>query len=172
MSFRRLGLGVVTSLLVALGNGCAYHVGPTNGAPAGSRSIAVMPFENLTLEPRVTESLANALRGQLQQEGSFQIARASDADVIVRGVVREISREEQSFQPSDVRVLRDYRLEISAHVTATERGTGKKVLDRDVRGHTTLRVVEDLASAERQAMPLLTGNLARNITSMLVDGTW
>ena len=25
---------------------------------------------------------------------------------------------------------------------------------------------------ERQAMPLLTDNLARNITSMLVDGTW
>ena len=35
-----------------------------------------------------------------------------------------------------------------------------------------MRVVEDLASAERQAMPLLAGNLARNITSMLVDGTW
>lgn len=162
-------------LLAALAGvftGCAYRVGPTNGTPAGSRSIAVMPFENQTLEPRVTENIANTLRAQLQQEGTYQLARSSDADVVVRGVVREISREEQSFQPRDVRTLRDYRLEITAHVTAVERGTGKTLLDRDVRGHTTLRVVEDLASAERQAMPLLAGNLARNITSMLVDGTW
>lgn len=152
--------------------GCAYRVGPSSGVPAGSRTVAVMPFENDTLEPRVTESIATALRSQIQQEGTYRIARHGEADVILSGTVRDISRREESFQARDSRTVRDYRLEIVAHVTAVERGSGRTLLDREVQGHTTLRLLEDQASAERQAMPLLAANLARNITSMLVDGEW
>ncbi len=92
--------------------------------------------------------------------------------MIVTGVVQDITRDEQSFQARDTRTLRDYRFEMIAHVIATERGSGRKLLDREVRGHTMLRVASDLASAERQAMPLAAANLARNITSLLVDGYW
>jgi hypothetical protein len=152
--------------------GCAYRLGPSSGVEPGSRSITVLPFENSTLEPRVTENIANALRAQLQQEGTFRLATHGEGDLIVSGVVRDISRQEQSFQARDTRTLRDYNFEMTAHVTATERGTGRVILDREVRGHTMLRIVDDLPSAERQAMPLAAANLARNITSMLVDGDW
>jgi hypothetical protein len=157
---------------VVVSAGCAYNLGPTSGVPAGSRTIAVMPFENETFEPRVTEPLTTALRAQLQQEGTFRLARHREADVVLTGVVRRIFRREESFLPEDTTILRDYRLEIVAHVVATERGTGRKLLDREVDGHTMLRLQDDLMSAERQAMPLLAANLARNITSMLVDGDW
>ncbi len=169
-SFRRT-LGLLAACLVA-GTGCAYHVGPSSGATPGARAVAVQPFENRTLEPRVTENIAMALRSQLQQEGTYRIARHGDADIVVSGVVIDIRREQQSFTATDVRILRDYRLEIVARVTATERGSGKTLLDREVIGHTMLRIQNDLPSAERQAMPLLAANLARNITSMLVDGSW
>jgi hypothetical protein len=158
--------------VLILVSGCAYHLGPTSGVEARSRSIAILPFENETLEPRVTENIATALRSQLQQEGTYRLARHAEADVVVRGVVHTLFRREESFLPEDTTVLRDYRLEIVAHVTAVERGTGRKLLDRDVEGHTMLRIQDDLFSAERQAMPLLAANLARNITSMLVDGDW
>jgi hypothetical protein len=59
-----------------------------------------------------------------------------------------------------------------AHVTAYDRITGKNVVDRDFIGHTTVRIGSDQASSERQALPLLTEDLARNITSALVDGEW
>ena len=131
-----------------------------------------MPFENETFEPRVVENIQTALRGQLQQEGTYRLARHSEADVILNGVVKSIYRQEESFQSRDTRTVRDYRLEIVTHVTAVQRGTGKKLLDREVTGHTFLRMQEDLPSAERQAMPLLAANLARNITSLLVDGSW
>ncbi len=134
--------------------------------------MAILPFENETLEPRVTEALATALRSQIQQEGTYQLARRSDGDVVVSGTVIDIHRTEQSFQARDVRVLKDYRLDIVARVTAVERGSGRKLLDEEVEGHTMLRTQSDLASAERQAMPLLAANLARNITSRLVDGSW
>jgi outer membrane lipopolysaccharide assembly protein LptE/RlpB len=167
--WRALAAAVVVAGVLT---GCAYRLGPSSGIEAGSRSVAVLPFENATLEPRVTESISTALRQQLQQEGSFKLTRRDDADVVLTGVVRSIVRSEQSFAFQDTRHVRDYRLEIVARVTATERGTGRKVLDREVTGHTTMRVQSDLPSAERQAMPLLAANLARNITSMLVDGTW
>lgn len=169
---RRQAAGTLVALIGAILSGCAYRLGPTSGVPAGSRSIAVAPFENETLEPRVSEAITTALRSQLQQEGTYRLARQRDADVVVHGVVRGISRQEESFQSRDVRVLRDYRFNIVVQVTAVERGTGRTLLDRSVEGHTMLRVLEDLGSAERQAMPLLAGNLARNITSLLVDGDW
>lgn len=170
-AFERVGRFLSLAMLVAVA-GCAYRLGPTNGSEPGSRSVAVMPFENVSYEPRVTEAVATALRGQLQQEGTFQLARRDEASIIVSGEVRSIDRREQSFQSADVRTTRDYRLEIHAHVTAIERGTGRKLLDQEVEGHTMLRVQNDLPSAERQAMPLLAANLARNIVSLLVDGTW
>ena len=39
-------------------------------------------------------------------------------------------------------------------------------------GRTTIRVGNDLTSAERQAVPLAAEDLARSITSLLVDGEW
>lgn len=167
-----VGLALGLGLLAGFGGGCAYRMGPSSGVAAGSRSVAILPFDNETLEPRVTEALATALRSQIQQEGTYQLVRRSDADVVVSGTVIDIHRTEQSFQARDVRVLKDYRLDIVARVTAVERGTGRKLLDEEVEGHTMLRTQSDLASAERQAMPLLAANLARNITSRLVDGSW
>ena len=46
------------------------------------------------------------------------------------------------------------------------------ILEKDVQGRTTLRPGLDLSSAERQAVPLLAQDLARNITSLLADGSW
>ncbi len=167
----RLLLPALTVLL-ALGGGCAYQLGPTSGSAPGARAVAFQPFENRTLEPRVTEVIATALRGQLQQEGTFRLARRGEADLVVSGLVHTLKREEQSFATQDTRTMRDYRLVLQARVTAVERGTGKIILDQEVQGHTMMRVQGDLPSAERQAMPLLAANLARNIVSILVDGSW
>ena len=38
--------------------------------------------------------------------------------------------------------------------------------------YTLVRVGSDLSSAERQAIPLLADDLAKNVTELLVDGTW
>jgi hypothetical protein len=55
---------------------------------------------------------------------------------------------------------------------ARERVSGKVLFEREVHGATLMRVGSDLASAERQALPLLATDLARHITSLLVDGGW
>jgi len=61
---------------------------------------------------------------------------------------------------------------LTARFTATERGTGRVIVASAASGRTTIRAGADLPSAERQAAPLLAEDLARKITSALVDGTW
>jgi hypothetical protein len=161
------------SALSLLLGGCAgYKLGPTNGLAAGSKSIQIVPFSNNTLEPRLGDAITSQLRKQVQGDGSYRLATHDDGDILVSGVITRYRRQEVSFVPTDVITVRDYQLIVTAQVTARERGTGKVILDQPVTGTTLIRVISDLTSSERQALPLLAGDLAKNVTALLVDGSW
>src|SRR5262245_38472857 len=153
--------------------GCAgYRLGPTNGTAAGARSVQVNLFQNKTLEPRLTEAVGFSLRRILQQDGTYRLNTEGEGDVVLSGVLTAYERIGLSFQPRDTLSARDFELRLRAHITAVERGSGRAILDREVQGRTTLRPGPDFSSAEREAVPLLAEDLARNITSLLVDGSW
>ena len=159
--------------LAGLLAGCAgYRLGPTNGVAAGSRSVEIALFANRTLEPRLSEPLAQALRRRLQQDGTFRLDTHGNADVIVTGELTRFDRSPLSFQRNDIVTTRDYEVKLTAHVKAIERGSGKIILERDVTGRSTVQDNADLPSAERQAAPLITDSLARQIADLLVDGSW
>jgi hypothetical protein len=160
--------------LVALGaSGCAgYKLGPVNGLAAREKSVQVIPFNNQTLEPRLGDAVTSQLRKELQRDGTYQLATQNDGDIIVVGSITRYQRIEVSFSSGDILTVRDYRLEITAHVTAHDRSSGKVVLDQPVKGTTLIRVTTDLTSTERQALPLLAGDLAKNVTALLAEGSW
>lgn len=168
---RRWILICLASTLVGV-SGCAYRLGPSNGERAGSRSIQVNPFQNSTPEPRLIEAVSFALRQQLQQDGTYTLDTRNDGDVVLSGTIVNYERRSLSFQSRDVLTPRDYRLTITARVTVHDRLSGKKILDRQISGHSDIRIGPDLASSERQALPLVAADLARNATALLVDGTW
>ncbi|MEO5802712.1 MAG: LptE family protein [Verrucomicrobiota bacterium] len=153
--------------------GCAgYQLGPTNGMLAGEKSVQINPFANETLEPRLSEPVTMEVRKRLQQDGTYKLATHNDGDVILNGVITRYDRSGISFQPRDVLTVRDYNLTVTARIVAIDRQTGKTNLSQLVKGRTTVRVGNDLASAERQAIPLVAADLARNAVSALADGTW
>ena len=160
--------------LMALGaSGCAgYKLGPVNGLAAREKSVQVIPFNNQTLEPRLTDAVTSQLRNELQRDGTYQLATRNDGDIIVTGTISRYERFEVSFSSGDILTVRDYRLELTAHVTARDRSSGKVVLDQPVKGTTLIRVTTDLTSTERQALPLLAGDLAKNVTALLAEGSW
>ena len=160
--------------LMALGaSGCAgYKLGPVNGLTAREKSVQVNPFDNQTLEPRLGDAVTSQLRKELQRDGTYQLATRNDGDIIVTGTISRYERFEVSFSSGDILTVRDYRLELTAHVTARDRSSGKVVLDQPVKGTTLIRVTTDLTSTERQALPLLAGDLAKNVTELLAEGTW
>jgi len=169
----RLSALVLGSFLVLGLTGCAgYKLGPSNGMSAGAKSVQVNPFANKTLEPRLSEAVTYALRKNLQQDGTFRLDTHGDGDIIVTGVITHYSRRPLSFQPADVVSVRDYRLNLTVQITARERISGKVILDREVAGFTTQQVGNDLTSEERQVIPVLADNLAKNAVSLLADGSW
>ncbi len=153
--------------------GCAgYHLGPTNGVVAGEKSVQVNPFINQTLEPRLTDAVTSQMRKEVQRDGTYQLDSKGDADIVVSGSLTSYQRVEVTLAANDVLTVRDFRLSLTARVSARERVSGKEILDQTVSGFTLIRVGADLPSAERQAMPLLADDLARNITALLVEGKW
>ena len=170
MTFRRW---LLVGLVALGGSGCAgYKLGPVNGLAAREKSVQVNPFANHTLEPRLGDAVTSQLRQELQRDGTYQLASHNDGDIVVSGVVNRYYRYEVSFSSGDVLTVRDYRLELRAQVTARERSTGKVILDQPVTGYTLIRVTTDLVGTERQALPLLAGDLAKNVTSLLAEGPW
>jgi hypothetical protein len=153
--------------------GCAgYSLGPTNGSPAGSHTVAVFPFVNNTPEPRISEYLNASMRRQFQQDGTFRLQTTGAPDIQVTGQITGFERKELSYATNDVLTPQEYTLVLTAQVVARDMATGKTNLNRAVQGRTFIRVGNDLASSEREAMPGLTDDLARNAVSLLVDGTW
>ena len=153
--------------------GCAgYKLGPSTGVPAGARSVQVNPFQNQTLEPRLSEPVTMALRKQIQRDGTYKLETSGTADVLIMGILTDYKRAAISYQPGDIITVRDYRLTVTAKVTARERGTGKLLFEKNVSGQTLLRAAIDIPSAERQAISSIADDLARKAVSLLVDGDW
>jgi hypothetical protein len=160
-------------LAMALLAGCAgYHLGPVNGAVAGEKSIEVLPFNNQTLQPRLGDAVTQALRERLQVDATYHLATHGPGDVVVSGVIIRYNREGLSYLNNDVTTTENYRVGIVAHVIARDRTTGKVLLDKNVNGYTLINVGTDLADSERQSLPLLAEDLARNITQLLTEGAW
>lgn len=170
MNMRPAFLALLVAWLFA---GCAgYQLGPTNGIEAGSRTIQIRPPVNKTFESRVGVALDQQLRKQLQRDGTYRLETRGEGDVVVDTTILRYEKIGETFEPNDTLTVRDYRVLLFAHVTAYDRVTGKKIVDREFRGRTQVRPGNDQSSAELQALPLLTEDLARNITSALVDGEW
>jgi hypothetical protein len=164
---------LATALFAAAAlSGCAYRLGPTNGATAGDRSVQVNPFINKTLEPHLDDYMMNSLRKRLQEDGTYKVDTHNSGDVILTGVITAYDRTPLSFQPTDVITVVDYQIAMTALVTARERSTGKLIFEKAVRGRATLRVGNDQTSAERAALPILTDDVAKKAIALLVDGNW
>jgi len=163
---------ILLVLTLAMAGCMGYKLGPTNGLPAGSRTVEVKSFVNKTREPRITEYLANSMRKQIQQDGSYQLETGGRGDIVISGEIIKFNRSGLSYQTNDVLTPQEYTLALAAHVLAINVTTGETNVDRVVSGRTYIRIGNDQSSAERQAIPILADDLARNAVSLLVDGDW
>lgn len=151
---------------------CSYKLGPSSGLKAAAQSITILPFPNQTAEPRLSPALVSAMRRQIQSEGTFVLDTRRKGDLIVSGNILSFERAGVSFEPDDIITIRDFQLRLTAQIKVIKRRTGEVLFDQSVSGTTLVRGFDDLASAERQALPLLAQSLAQKATDLLVDGDW
>lgn len=84
-SFRRLcGVVVVSATSLGLG-GCIY--GFAGGTLPNVKTVAILPFENDTSEPSLTQEVTEAVRQALEGRLGLRVATEQTADALVRGRV-------------------------------------------------------------------------------------
>ena len=173
-------------LLAASNSGCAgYNLGPVKpAAMAQVRTLAVPAFRNNTLEPRLEVLLANVLIKQLQQDGTYRIASDKDADAVVLCTVDKLDRQPARSVRNNASkgILADFyqtsefTLDLVLKVDVQEKGTGKSLLKREVRGTSSFFVssanplTADVNRDERQAISQAAEDASVRLTSYLSEG--
>lgn len=79
--------GFVLSLSLAALSGCVYGF-TGGGLPPVIRTVAVMPFENVTPDPTITAEINRAVREAVEDRLGLRPAGEKDADAIVTGTIR------------------------------------------------------------------------------------
>lgn len=161
-------------LAAAALTGCAgYHVGPVHGTlVAPGKSVELLPFNNQTLQPRLGDALTRAARERIQTDGTYHLATRTPADVSVSGTIRRYGRESLNFLSTDTATPENYRVGLTVHVVVRDCASGKLILEKDLKPHTLVHIGTDFASAERQALPLIAEDFARDLVSLLSESTW
>jgi len=91
---------------------------------------------------------------------------------VVTGELTEFLRNGVSYTPGDSLTVKDYSMSLTAHIKVTRPGTGEVVYEGEITGNSTVRVGNDLTAGQRQAVPIIADHLARQATSLIVDGKW
>lgn len=96
---------VRSAALAALGlvlSACPYGFAG-GGLPPHVRTVAILPFDNLTAEPLLTQEVAEALREAVQGRLGLRPASEASADAVVRGTINRYEPDiPLSFQPGQV----------------------------------------------------------------------
>ena len=81
--------GLVPLLLgsTLLAGGCLYKF-TGGGLPSGIRTVAVLPFDNLTPEPTLTQEISKAVREAVESRLGLRAAGEAQADAIVTGSIQ------------------------------------------------------------------------------------
>jgi len=153
-------------------SGCAgYHIG--NVKPhylSGINSIAVPTFHNSTYQPRLEILITNTVIKQLQQDGTFQITNSDKADATLKADIRSIARNPARSVRGNVLATTEFNLGIVVRYSLVARDGRVLAGLADIAGTTSFFVGSDVATDQRQALPLAAEDLAVHLASQLSEG--
>lgn len=166
-------LGLTVLMLLT---GCSgYQLGEPAAAPASSSSVAPHPFSiyvpppaNSSFAPQVHAPLAIHLRESLLRRG-LTLQAKNQADLLLFWEVTDYQQNRFSGTRTDTGRPRsiDLSLEVKAHIK--HRQTGEQILPTKVFT-ARRRIISDsgLSEAQRQSLPTLADDLARQLADALV----
>jgi lipopolysaccharide assembly LptE-like protein len=82
----RLRSGYLVSLSALALGGCLYGFAG-GGLPPAIKTVAVLPFDNQTPEPTLTQEISRAVREAVEQRLGLRQATEARADAVVRGSI-------------------------------------------------------------------------------------
>lgn len=151
--------------LVAIVQGCLYGFAG-GGLPPHIRTVAIVPFDNQTADPLLTQEVTDAVREAMERRLGLRIAGEETADAVVRGSITRYEPDiPLSFQPGDetrtVQVTRR-RVQLSVTVEIVDQRAGRPLWQRS--GLTVDGEYDPPNEAEGRQVAL------RKLVSDIVDG--
>ena len=80
-------LKVAAVVWALLTSGCYGFAG--GGLPGHIRTVAILPFDNQTAEPTLTQEVAEALTEAIERRLGLRLASEATADAVVRGTISQ-----------------------------------------------------------------------------------
>jgi len=110
-------------------SGCAgYQLGEVKpGTYMGIEKIHVPPFKNLTLEPRLSSLVTNAVLTELQADGTYQVATRESCDAVLVGTIREIRKRQLRAVRTDTLRSRELSLYLYVDFHLEDPTTGQRI---------------------------------------------
>ena len=162
---------LTTGLFLALSGCLGYHVGPVK--PYYLRdvhTISVPTFKNRTLLPRIEVLVTDTVIKQLQQDGTFRITGADEADATLNGEVYRILRTPARSVRGNVLATTEFTLGLSLRYSLTGKNGEALAPGGEASGSTSFFVSSDVTTDERQALPLATEDLATRLVAQISEG--
>ncbi|HEY3934662.1 MAG TPA: LPS assembly lipoprotein LptE [Gemmatimonadales bacterium] len=126
----------ISSLLVLAMAGCTFGFAG-GGLPPAIRTVAVMPFDNVTADPTLAQAVNLAVKQAIESRLGLHAAPKDQADALVTGKVTRYEPDEPlqyvgtqstAGAPNTVNVTRR-QVELSVDITVTDQHTGKTLWD-------------------------------------------
>jgi hypothetical protein len=112
--------------------GCLYGFAG-GGLPSHIRTVAILPFDNQTAEPVLTQEVTEAVRQALESRLGLRPASEATADAVVRGAILryepDIPLSIQPGQPGQVRVTAR-RVQFTIRVEIIDQREGRPLWER------------------------------------------
>ncbi len=162
-------LGAVAALVFA---GCSslpsYRW--TSRVPDHLRTIRVPTFENRTMSAELGPIVTQFVSREFQREGTFSLARASDAAIEVQGAIIKAENHGVAFDRGYGMRASEYRYLVTAEVSIINRRTGDVLQNnRRYTAETTFLVKGDLLTGRRDAAQRIAADLARQIVDDVIS---
>jgi TolB-like protein len=156
---------LVTLSTLALG-GCLYGFAG-GGLPPSIKTVAVLPFDNQTPEPTLTQEISRAVREAVEQRLGLRQSAQPQADAVVRGSITryepDVPVAYQAGEDREVNVTQR-QVQITVTVEILDQKQGKPLWQRSVMAKGDYNPGQE-AEGRRKALDDLVTNIVEGAQS-------
>ena len=143
--------------------GCANYRW-TSSVPQEIRTVAVPEFQNQSRLAELGPVTTQYTLREFQREGTFSIRRSGDSSIEVQGVIKKVEFKPVAYARGYGMRAGEYRCFATLEASLIDKDKGKVLLNnRSYTAETTISVQNDLLTAQRNAVPRLAAEFARQI---------
>jgi hypothetical protein len=141
---------IAVGLTAMLFTGCAgYQLGGVKpGVYKDIEKLHVPTFKNLTLEPRLSSLVTNAVLAGLQSDGTYKVSSRADADAVLVGEIRQIAKQQLRAVRTDTLKSRELSLYVIVDFHLEDPQTGARIGDLVAQGAIEVPSEDKLGTAE------------------------